>query len=514
MRFSPPHFILVANLLLLTVAPVLGAEPSATLDSIARLMDEQAIAVMRIDTTHAKPELINRLYSMMPDIIQDIRSPQEAIGFAYRLQSEVEPETYWVFSLPNASRIPAFCVTPHDAGKRISPKATMVDGLVLDGQPTRIKSALAARDAALQEEASNLHRADLATAFAAVVDAPIAFVFVPSADQRRVLHELTPELPGELGGKHLRDLLRTIDWFAVGYESDDALRMVLNTPSEEAAMTATENVTALLKALTAAARIDQTVSAAPEILRKLAPLAEAVRPQQRGNQVILELDSQQLASTLQPAFAAATNAADRQAAMHRLKTIAIAMHNHHSAVKDANGKHRFPDAASMSPDGKPLLSWRVHVLPYLDQEALYREFHLDEPWDSEHNKKLIERMPDVYRLPGVKVAEGKTCVLLPVGQSTIYAKGQGQQIREITDGTSNTILAVEADDEHAVIWTAPEDLPYDSEKPSAGLGRHYGDGFLALVADGSVRFLPASIEEQQLKALFSPAGGEVIDRSK
>ena len=145
-------------------------------------------------------------------------------------------------------------------------------------------------------------------------------------------------------------------------------------------------------------------------------------------------------------------------------------------------------------------------MPFLDQEALYKEFHLDEPWDSEHNRKLIERMPDVYRLT-TGLPPGKTCVQLPVGAATAWPDGRGLAIREFTDGTSRTILAVETDDEHAVVWTQPADLAFDPANPTAGLGSHFGEGFLALSADGAAHFLPRECEAGHTPAVVY-AGGE------
>ena len=66
----------------------------------------------------------------------------------------------------------------------------------------------------------------------------------------------------------------------------------------------------------------------------------------------------------------------------------------------AKANHVFPPAYSTNQDGKPLLSWRVLILPYIGNDDLYREFHLDEPWDSVHNKTLLSKMPDVYKAPG------------------------------------------------------------------------------------------------------------------
>ncbi|HMF11240.1 MAG TPA: DUF1559 domain-containing protein, partial [Gemmataceae bacterium] len=189
----------------------------------------------------------------------------------------------------------------------------------------------------------------------------------------------------------------------------------------------------------------------------------------------------------------------------RLKQVGLAMHNYHDAMGT------FPAVASFAKNNKPLLSWRVHLLPYLEQDALYREFHLDEPWDSEHNKKLIARMPAVYVCPGGRKPEGKTNFLAPVHKGTAFTgEAKGLRIAQFTDGLSNTILLVEANDEHAVTWTKPDDLPYDPNLPAKGLGGHFEGGFLAAFADGSVHHLRDTIAKNKLQALFTRDGGEVV----
>jgi RNA polymerase sigma factor (sigma-70 family) len=86
--------------------------------------------------------------------------------------------------------------------------------------------------------------------------------------------------------------------------------------------------------------------------------------------------------------------AQRARSMNNLKQILLAMHNYH----DANGNmpHDITDK-----DGKPMLSWRVAILPYIEQDNLFKQFKLDEPWDSDHNKKLLALMPSTYRTPGI-----------------------------------------------------------------------------------------------------------------
>jgi hypothetical protein len=198
-------------------------------------------------------------------------------------------------------------------------------------------------------------------------------------------------------------------------------------------------------------------------------------------------------------------AAERIQSTNNLKQIAIAMINY----SDTYGG-RLPPYAVFGKDGKPLLSWRVLILPFLEQDALYKQFHLDEPWDSEHNKKLLAKMPKTYAIPGQKAAdathyqgfhgkgaffEGKTGVRFPV---------------DFPDGTSNTLMIVEAAD--AVPWTRPADLSYDPDKPLPKLGGFHEGGFNAAFCDASVHFLKATIKPQTLHWLIQRNDGNVIPR--
>lgn len=95
------------------------------------------------------------------------------------------------------------------------------------------------------------------------------------------------------------------------------------------------------------------------------------------------------------------------------------------------------------------MSWRVAVLLYVGYKALYDEFKLDDPWDSPHNRKLVARMPQVFRMPGSQAPAGMTTCLAPWGRETVL-RDKPQSLEDLPDGTCNTILLVDASDDRAV----------------------------------------------------------------
>jgi hypothetical protein len=242
--------------------------------------------------------------------------------------------------------------------------------------------------------------------------------------------------------------------------------------------------------------------------RTLNPL----RPARDGSRLTMKFESDLSYATtgvtvalLLPAVQAAREAARRTQSTNNLKQIALGMHNYH----DIHG--HFPARASFDAKDKPLLSWRVHILPFLEQQALYEQFHLDEPWDSLHNIALADKMPAIYRNPN-RGEDNKTNYLVPVGQGTIFEQREEMSLRQIQDGTSKTILAVEANEDQAVIWTRPDDLTYQADRPLAGLGALRPGGFNVALADGAVRFINKEIDLTILKGLFTASGQEVIPR--
>ncbi len=197
--------------------------------------------------------------------------------------------------------------------------------------------------------------------------------------------------------------------------------------------------------------------------------------------------------------------AKRTQSMNNLKQIVLAMHNYH----DVN-KH-LPAAASYDAAGKPLLSWRVHILPYIDQKALFDQFKLDEPWDSEHNMRLARTIPKTYVDPNLHLNPSMTTYVAPVGEGTVFGGKDGLTFRDIRDGISNTLMVVTATPENAVIWTKPDDLPVTEADPKKGLSSAHRHMFLGVLCDGSVRVFTDSIDAKTLWHLMSANDGEVVD---
>jgi hypothetical protein len=194
------------------------------------------------------------------------------------------------------------------------------------------------------------------------------------------------------------------------------------------------------------------------------------------------------------------------ASVNNLKQIVLACHSYH----DAFGA--FP-TNSADKDGKPLLSWRVLILPFLEEEELFKQFKLGEPWDSAANKKLIEKTPKLYAPIRVRGKPGETFYQVFYGEGALFGpKMKPPAIVGITDGTSNTALVVEAGE--SVIWTKPADLPFDENKVLPKLGGLFGGDLHVGMCDGSVMAVKKDFDAKEMKNLIMPADGNVIDLDK
>jgi beta-lactamase regulating signal transducer with metallopeptidase domain len=207
---------------------------------------------------------------------------------------------------------------------------------------------------------------------------------------------------------------------------------------------------------------------------------------------------------LAPAIRASRLAAERMQQANNLKLVMLALHNYH----DAHG--HFPPAIVIDKESGVARSWRVEILPYIEQVNLYNEYRKNEPWDSEANKKVLAKMPSTYRhssQPGDSVF---TSIFAAYGAGMMFEKKSGVAIglRDVTDGTSNTIAIVEA--KRDIPWTKPEEIEFDvtaAKLPDLGF---VPEGWQVGFGDGSVRFIARSIDPSLFLKLMTRAGGEVV----
>jgi Protein of unknown function (DUF1559) len=196
------------------------------------------------------------------------------------------------------------------------------------------------------------------------------------------------------------------------------------------------------------------------------------------------------------------NAAMRVKTTNDYKQVALGLHNYHSA------NNSFPPVSQKTKDGRPGLSWRVAILPYVEQDYLFRQFKLDEAWDSPTNKRLAQQMPAIYA-PVDAPGGNQTHMRLFVGKGAIFQPLKNLKLQEITDGTANTILFVESTT--PVLWTQPDELPFDPQAALPALGMPQNDYFIVAMADGSVKPVKKSIKPEKIKAAITAQGNEMVD---
>ena len=502
--------LLVFLFLLATVALGDDARPTGASNSAAAiqaLIDEQTIVIARADLTRLPVgEVFKSVTAFLPDD-RFLRDIQPRVGdFAKEFTAAGGRELYLVVSLADVPDRPAYFLAPLAKG---ADERRLIEAFEPLGQVReRVGTVLFAGSRETLDRLRHTRSADrpeIDRAFDAVESSAAQLLVLPTADARRVVEELQPTLPAAAGGGPSALITRGALWLSIGVNCTPhaSARLVIQSQDHAAAAALHGHWDSWYRLLARMAGGET----APRLIR----FADRLAPEVKGDRLLLELDAERLEQVrlvLQPAIEQVEQRLRFQQATNNLKQIGIAMHGY------ADGHKHFPPAAIYDDAGKPLLSWRVAVLPYLDQEALFKEFHLDEPWDSEHNARLIDRMPEVYRSPGERdLPAGRTTYLVPVGEKTLFHGREGTRFQDITDGTSNTLLAVEADNARAVVWTKPDDWTIDAEGPAAELASPYQNHLLVLLCDGAVLALKWPFEADALNRLVTYNGGEVLDIS-
>ena len=494
-------------------------DPAARAKVIAPFVDEQTVAVLHADLTRvALVAVLDEAARLVPDAEPDVARAKRAAGaWLAGFARAGGRDAYVVVSMADISFRREYTrfrrvyhppiVLPRYQGTDVQALATLFP------KPYELKEwtggVLVAADAETLRRLQTLkpdQRPELAAAFEAVGDTAVQALLLPPKYAARVVEEMLPQLPKEIGGGPSTVITRGVRWAAVGVDPPPkaCVGLVVQSKDAPAAEALRNQWTQWLRM----AGEDKEVRAVVPDFDKLAALAI---PKASGDRLLLAVDPQTpgaaaLVEVLAKAARTARDNARRSQSMNHLKQIGLAMHNYHDAHKS------FPAAATYDAQGRPLLSWRVHLLPYLCLDSLYKQFRLDEPWDSPHNRKLIQRMPAEYRSPASQRKEqGYTSYLVPAGKETVFPPGgKGTSMKEIKDGSSNTVMVVEVDDEHAMPWTKPEDLTLDPKDPAKGLGGLFKGGFNALYCDGHVELVPLPQPAEKLRALFTPSGGEAV----
>lgn len=469
--------------------------------SITPFLDDATFAVVRINLDKID---IDAIAARLVDLglpAEQINETKTIAGLVLKAITDAGgKEAYAIWSMADRLGEPFFVLPVKDEQAARELSAFVRQGKALDSEPAGT-AVLAGNPKALQRlrGVKGKARPDLEKALLGSRNVEVQAAFVPPAILRKSLREAFPELPKELGGGSTRDLEQ-------GFESAAArlrltpkfsLGVLIKTKNPESA----RELKGLIERLLDLAGLQKEIM---ETIPEFAKIQRLLTPEIKEDRLVLAINDDAFQKAVKPVLAKTRAAAQRAHDMNNLKQIALAMHNYHDVYRSFPG-------VKFDAQGKPLLSWRVHILPFIEQQPLYREFKLDEPWDSEHNKKLIARMPPTYRSPSMKKGDkGKTCYLGVAGKGAIFDGTMGIKFTDITDGTSNTIMIVEVNDDNAVPWSKPDDFPINTKDPLKKLVRPGAKSFIAAFADGSVRSISSTISEKLLRALFTRNGGEVI----
>jgi hypothetical protein len=204
-----------------------------------------------------------------------------------------------------------------------------------------------------------------------------------------------------------------------------------------------------------------------------------------------------------------TSNRERTSSIRNLERIADAL-NAYAADHGA-----YPPRALRDANNKRLFSWRVLILPYLDEEALFNRFDLNQPWDHPSNMQAAYDMPPVYQHPKGIPNFYESNYYLIGGPGTLFPSGFPLGPDQITDDPSQTILVIEGTPTVASgLWTEPVDLDFSKIQGNLGMnpgvepGGLLDDGVAFATADGRGHFVPLTIDPMVFRALITPRGGE------
>jgi prepilin-type N-terminal cleavage/methylation domain-containing protein/prepilin-type processing-associated H-X9-DG protein len=210
-----------------------------------------------------------------------------------------------------------------------------------------------------------------------------------------------------------------------------------------------------------------------------------------------------LVALLLPLSRSSGPASRRFGCVNNLKQIALGIHNYESKY------NALPPAYTVDATGKPLHSWRTLILPHVGEERLYETIDLSKPWNDPANANAYAKTPSLYRCPELSSPANVTAYLAIVAPGGCFLPDESRCLSEITDGTSLTLMLIEAPADQAVHWMAPLDASESLVMGiSPGSRLNHAGGMNAAYADGSVRFLRARDPAAERRAMISISGND------
>ena len=343
----------------------------------------------------------------------------------------------------------------------------------------------------------------------AIGNGTIGIALFGDDDSRRVVRELMPSLPGPfatLSGELIAD---GIQWagFSIELDGIPSFNFQIQANEEQHAATVEKVIVDAMKLARFTPQIRQVL---PEQEVKL--VFDALAPQRSGRRVSMSAgklteELPRIAKLISPQLDSMRTRAQVAQLKNRLRQHALGMLNYESAYG------HFPPQASVDDDGKPLLSWRVHILPFLQENELYAQFKLDEPWDSPNNFKLVEKMPRIYWNPNSDNFEidesGKTVFQVAAGKDQLFDVGETSKFKDLSDGSSNTLMVVAMPEGSAVPWTKPTDWQVNVTNPLKPFLDADATSIPCVACDGAVYELEIGSNELEIEKFITPAGGEI-----
>ncbi len=514
----------IAGLLLLVPMLSLCAQTSA--EKLLPLVDEQSFFLGRI-----QPGKIDIAKIMIPLVQKKTLPPAEAaaLGFLFNLQKssidKVIDEIWFSSSAKDAATyfLPSIIIKTKPAAKAedllnllknlpLPINIQTPSGQVIrKGQNSILPLSYVIREAkgfylleqvGATKDTKKTKRTDIVQGFDDMGSLPFGAMLFPSKDNPLDLAKIFPSLKRANGKEHeVHGILNGLKLVTLGMYLDPwRIQMVIQTEDRELANDVHKSILKAIQSIPDLVQAQVEEVGKDPVFKALAAMVKSVSiMDDKVTIVITDFDPYfEIAARINEQNQAKVAAAQ---SMGKVKNIATALLAYH---KD---KGKFPPAATLSKEGKPLLSWRVQILPYLGHNLLYKQFKQNEPWDSEHNKKLIRRIPPSFRETQDDLNKGTTPFQAPVGLATIFPPGgTGTNSIQIINELSNTIMIVKVPEDKSAIWTKPEDWEIDVNLSAKDLLKGFTNAIVFACADGEVKTMPLKVAGDNIKSMLAIEG--------